>query len=111
MELIPAPGRAFRTWSMWLLIATGIFDLAVLLLKTLTDLHVMTAETVLIVNAVLAFATGVVRLIQQQIALTTEQKVAVIESAASQPMKPGEENVAVKIDGETVPSTPQAANP
>lgn len=97
MEIVPAPARVFKTYSMWLLIATGVFDLAVVMLKTMTDLHVIGAETALVINAVMVFLTGVVRLINQQIPASTEQKVALVESAASQPMKPGETPVSVEI--------------
>lgn len=98
MELVPAPSRVFKTYSMWLLIATGVFDLAVVMIKTMTDLHVIGAETALTVNAVMVFLTGVVRLIQQNISTTTDQKVALVESAAEQPMKPGEAPVSVEIN-------------
>lgn len=107
MEMIAAPSRQFRTWSMWLLIATGMFDLTVLFLKSLGDLHVMSAETLAIINAVLVFITGAVRFILQNIPATTEQKTDLVAMAAAQPMKSGEASVAVKIDDVTVPSNPK----
>lgn len=97
MKLVPAPARVFKTYAMWLLIATGVFDLAVVLLKTMTELHVIGAETALVINAVMVFLTGVARLIHQQIPTSTEQKIDIVESAASQPMKPGEAPVNVQI--------------
>ena len=87
MELNSAPGRQFKTYSMWLLIITGLFDLAVVMLKTLADLHVMSMETLAIVNAVLVFLTGAAKLVLQNIEVSEEQKAAIVDSALSLPVK------------------------
>lgn len=97
MKLIAAPMRQFKTWSMLLLMAAGIFDLAVVLLKTLSDLHVMSTETFGAINAVLVFLIGAARFVHQQIEMTTTQKVAAIKSVAAQPVKEGEAEVQAAV--------------
>lgn len=109
MQLVPAPARHFKTWSMWLLILAGLIDLAVFLVKTLTDAHVVTVETLAIANAVLAFLTGAVRLIQQEIAMTAEEKIDTIAVTAAQPMKPGEPDIDVQVNGTPLPAADPAS--
>lgn len=103
MQLVPAPARHFRTWSMWLLILAGLVDLAVLLAKQLVDVHVVTVEQLAVINAALAFLAGGVRLVQQQIAMTAEEKIDTIAVTAAQPMKPGEPDVEVQVNGTPLP--------
>lgn len=103
MQLVPAPSRHFKTWSMWLIILAGVVDLTVLLTKQLADIHVVTVEELAVINAVLAFLAGAVRLIQQQIAMTAEEKIDTIAVTAAQPMKPGEPEVDVQVNGTPLP--------
>jgi hypothetical protein len=102
MELIAAPRRQLKTWSMWLLVAAGVFDLGVVLTHSLGDLHVMSVNTLAVVNASLAFVTGAVRFVAQNIPVTTEEKIDLVVAAAAQPMQPDEAPVAVHIDGVAV---------
>lgn len=102
MQLVSAPGRQFRTYSMWLVIIGGVFDLGIVLANTLSADHLISATTLALVNAVLAFAVGTVRLIQQQVPFTTEQKVDALTDLAQQPMKSGETPVEVRVDGQRV---------
>ncbi len=106
MEIVAAPARQFRTYSMLLGLFIGSFDAIVLLLNTFSDLHVMSTTTVLAINAVLGFLIVPAKLILQNIPATTEQKTAIVEAAAAQPIKAGETNVKVKVDDLVVPNTP-----
>jgi len=106
IELVPAPMRQFRTYSMWLGIFIGSFDAVVLLLKTFADLHIMEPNTLLVINAVLGFLIVPAKLVLQNIPATTEQKTAMIEGSASQPIAAGFSNVEVKVDDRVVPSEP-----
>lgn len=111
MELVPAPGRQFKTASMILIILLGSADAIYLLLNTFGDLEILSKQAVLAINATIAFLIVPVRLIKQNIAATTDQKTAIVEFAAAAPMAPGEENVEVKIDNAIVPSVPVPAVP
>lgn len=95
LELVPAPGRQFKTWSMLLAIAIGSFDSLMLLLKVFADIHWLSAEQLLAINAMLTFLLVPLKLLQQYIPITTEQKVELIETAAAQPVKPGHEDVGI----------------
>lgn len=97
MELIPAPSQTLRHYSTWLLIAAGVFDIAVVAISALTDLHVISVETLGIINIGLAAATQTAKMINQKLQLTTAEKVAVIADAAAQPMKAGQADVDVKV--------------
>lgn len=97
MQLVPAPMRQFQTASMCLLIAAGIFDLAVVLVQSLSDAHAISSQTLALINAGLAFATGAVRMVRQQIASTTSEKVELIAAAAAQPVHPGQLDVVASI--------------
>lgn len=87
MNMIPAPGRIFKQWSTIILLFAGIGDLAHVLLASLADLHYLTATQLGLFNAVLAFAAGAAKLVQQNIALTEEQKVDMIAAVESAPTK------------------------
>ena len=97
LELVPAPGRQFRTYSMLLAIALGSFDALLLLIKVFTDVHVISTETALLVNGILTFMLVPLRLLQQYIPLTTEQKMDMIDSASWQPVRDGYRDVQVKV--------------
>lgn len=109
MVLIPAPMRQFRTYSMLLVIGTGVLNLGVILTHTLSELHVVSATNLAIIDAVLMFVIGTVRMIQQQVTTTTQEKVAIVEFAAAQPMAPKQPNVVVEIEGAVVPQVPPVA--
>ena len=106
IEIVPAPGRQFKTWSMIIVIALGSVDAAYLLLSTFGQMDLLSKEAVLAINAVIAFLIVPVRLIQQNIPATTEQKIAVVAAAAAQPVHAGESNIEVKVDEAVLPSTP-----
>lgn len=106
IEIIPAPLRAFKTYTMWIGIAIGSADALVLLLQTFGDLHIMSTTAVLAVNAVLGFLIVPARLVLQSVPATTEEKIDLITGAAAQPMKPGEANVEVHVNGTPLSTTP-----
>ena len=107
MALIAAPARQLKTWSTVLLLSIGVFDLAVAFAKTIGDLHVMNDNTFAALNAGLVFVATVLKFIRQNIPLTTQQKADIVEAAAAQPLKQGEEDITVHINATQVPSTPQ----
>lgn len=88
MNIIPAPGRVLQQWSTWILIATGVLDLGHTLLAALADLHLLTATQLGVANAALAFAAGVAKLVQQNIALTDVQREAMMAAIQGAPAKP-----------------------
>lgn len=96
-SLIPAPGRQFKTVSMWLLIFVGVADLAISALATLGAMPLIHAQEIMIGHTILIFITGVARFVQQQIALTTTQKVDMLNSLAAAPVKEGHEDVVTTI--------------
>ena len=110
-NLIPAPGRLWHTVSMWLLMFTGVSDCGVVLLQTLTDMHLTDSHTLGIANAGLIFLTGIARFFQQQIALTTAQKVDIVTSVANAPVRDGHEDIDVAINGDLVTSNAANSNP
>jgi len=93
MNIVAAPGRQFKTYSMLLAIALGSFDALLLMLKAFADIHVISNDVLLIINAVASFLIVPAKLIQQYIPLTTEQKVDLVEAAAAQPVKVGQQDV------------------
>lgn len=97
MNLIPAPSRQFKTVSFWLIIFGGVADSALILLATLGVMPIPHAQDMMIGHAVLAFLTAVSKFVQQQIALTTTQKVDMLNSLASAPVKDGHEDVVTTI--------------
>lgn len=99
MNMIPAPSRVLRQVSTWILILMGVGDLAHLLLATLGDLHVLDATQLAVGNATLAFFAGAAKLVQQNIAMTEEQKEAVIASVQAAPTK----GPRSQTGGDTVP--------
>jgi predicted RNA methylase len=98
MAMIPAPSRVLKQYSTWILIATGLFDLAHVLLAGMADIHVLTTQQLALANLVLAFLSGAAKLVQQQIAATAEQKVEIVERAASLPVKKGEIDPEITIE-------------
>lgn len=88
MDLIPAPGRQLKTYSFWLLALLAFFDLANVLVAYYGEQHLLPAHAVYTINAVVAFLALLVRQFQQQIAVTPEQKAALIEAAEAAPLKP-----------------------
>lgn len=99
MDIIAAPARQLKTVSFWLVVATGVFDLAVTFLQTLGTLDILSAKNIALINAVMAFLIGVARFIAQQIAVTTDEKVDIIAAAAAAPVKAGHSDVNVEING------------
>lgn len=108
-QIVPAPRREFKTVTMWLGIFIGSLDSLVLLLQTLTELHVVDSTTLLAINAVLGFLIVPAKLLMQNIAVTAEQKEAMVAAVAAAPLKPGEDLVTVHVNGEAVPTSPAEA--
>lgn len=106
MQLVPAPGRHFKTWSMWLLIAAGSFDIIVLLLEQVGDIYSISTTTLAVINATLAAITAIARLINQQISITPEQQAEIIQSVVSQPVVRSGPDIEVKIDNQVVAIKP-----
>lgn len=97
MELVPAPLRQFKTWSMLLLIVDGLLNLAGVMINSLSDAHYISAGTFGIVNIAMGFLIGAVRLVKQQVTATTEEKTALIEGAVAQPITPGHKDVTADV--------------
>ena len=87
MNLIAAPGRAFKTVSMWILMFTGLGDLVHALLAVFSEVHLLNPTQLTIANAVLVFVAGASKLVQQNMALTEDQKEALVESVKNAPTK------------------------
>ncbi len=111
IQAVPAPSRVFKTWSMLLLMADGIFNLASVAANTLSEAQIIGHETSIIINTVFVFLIGASRFVAQNIQMTTKQKHDVVKAAAAQPMKPGSANIKVKMDNLIVPSTPKGVKP
>ncbi len=109
MELIPAPGRQLKTWSMWLTIALVVFDTTAAVLHVLDAAHLVPAVVVTIGNLLLGAAIGIAKMLRQQIPLTPEQKVAMVEAAAAAPVKPGHADPEVVVTINNPP--PPKGNP
>ena len=107
MKIVAAPLRQFKTYSMILGMVIASFDSIVLLFEVLADTEVLSVKSVLLINAILGVLIVPAKLILQNISVTTKQKVAIVAASASQPIKKGSKDVAVKIDKFTVPSTPE----
>lgn len=103
IELVPAPWRQMKTYTMWLGILIGTLDAAMLLVAQFTNLNILTPTQVLGINAVLGFLIVPAKLILQNIPVTTDEKIAVVAAAAAQPVKAGEQNIEVKVDDAPVP--------
>lgn len=99
MDIIAAPARQLKTVSFWLVVATGIFDLAMALMQTLGSLHMLSANSIAVFNAIMVFAIGAAKFVAQQIAVTTGEKVDIIAAAAAAPVKAGHSDVNVEING------------
>lgn len=104
IELVPAPSRQFKTFSMWLGIAIGSIDALLLLVQAIGDLHLVSMTTVLAINALLGFLIVPAKLILQNIPVTTTEKLDLVATAAAQPMKAEEADVAVHVNGAPVPA-------
>ena len=106
IQIVAAPMRQMKTYSMLLGILIGSFDAFVLLMGTFADIHILSPQAVLGINAVLGFLIVPAKLILQNIPATTEQKTAIVEAAAAQPIEEGHPNVKVKVDEVVVPNNP-----
>jgi hypothetical protein len=89
MNLVPAPTRVLKQWSTWVLLAQGVLDLAVVAWHSLAapDLHFITTDQAIVGNILLTFLAGALKFIQQNIALTEAQRVAIVEAALAAPAK------------------------
>ena len=108
MELIAAPFRQIRTWSFILTVFLGSSGAILAMFQTFQDTEVISSTTAAILVTIITALTAAARFIVQNIPVTEAQKVALVSAAAAAPMKPGEDNVTVRIDSKkAVPSTPQ----
>lgn len=103
MNLVPVPIRQFKTWSMWILIAITALNFAGVIANYLNNRSIFSPETFALVNGSLAFLGTIAKLIQQQIKVTSEQKLELIEAAAATPVKTGEVDIAVDTQVSRLP--------
>lgn len=104
MELIPAPGRQLKTVSFWLITILILADTALALVAYFGELHLLSAPAVTTINALLGALILIAKQYQQQIAVTPEQKVAMVEAAAAAPVKAGHVDPQIAV---TVNNPPQ----
>lgn len=97
MELIPAPGRVTKTHSFILISLLLFFDLVQAIAHVFETDGALSATTILVINLVMGFLANLVRLYQQQIAVTPEQKVELVEAAAATPVKKGETDPQITV--------------
>jgi hypothetical protein len=101
--LVAAPSRQFKTYSMWIAIALGVFDLTHAFLVTLHDTQLVSDRAFVWINAIVPFVIALAKLVRQQIEMTAADKEDLIVAAAAQPTKPGEPIVTATVS--TSPST------
>jgi hypothetical protein len=87
MEMIPVPSRIFKQISTWIMLLTGLGDAAHAFLSSLFDLHILTGSQLGAMNAGLVFVAVAAKLVQQNIALTQDQKDTLHEAVANAPVK------------------------
>lgn len=87
ITVIPAPSRVLKQVSTWILMLAGVGDLAHVFLATLGDMHYVSGTTLGLINAGLVFLAGAAKMVQQNIALTADQKADMIEAVKAAPDK------------------------
>jgi hypothetical protein len=107
IEIVPNVRLQFRTYSMWLGIGIGTLDAMLVLVQQLGELHFLNVQTVLGVNAGLAFMIVPAKLILQSIPATTDEKINAVALAAAAPVMPGHDDIQVHINGEEIVHTLQ----
>jgi hypothetical protein len=100
-SMVPVPSRMFKTISMWILMFAGVGDLAIGLIQSLEVAHIVTGAQLAGINAVIVFLAGASKLVQQNIALTPDQKDTLHEAIDNAPVK-----VDPKVTPPTQPMTP-----
>jgi hypothetical protein len=103
--LVPNIRLQFHTYSMWLGIVIGTLDAALALVQQLGDLHFLSIQAVLGINAFLGFMIVPAKLILQSIPATTDEKINAVAIAAAAPVVPGHDDIRVHINGEEVVHT------
>lgn len=99
MQIVATPRQSFKHYSMWLGIAVGSFPALIALIETFGQVDLLSSTAVLAITSVLGFLIVPAKLIKQHLEVTHDQKTEMIEDVASTPMKPGEDNISVSIDG------------
>lgn len=108
MKLIAAPARQFKTWSLIITAFLGTSGAIVALVQTFSELNIISSTVGAALVAVIATLAVIAKFIVQNVPVTENEKIAIVSAAAAQPMKPGEDNVTVRIDSKkAVPSTPK----
>lgn len=85
MELVPAVGRQWKTWSTWLSVGLAVLSAVYAALPSFQDLVEPSLYASLVAGV--ALAIKVTTLVKQNIPITEEQKQELIESAESAPVK------------------------
>jgi hypothetical protein len=86
--IVPVPSRIYKQWSVWVLAALALFDVAVGLIAVLGDQHILSPEALASVNSAAAAVALALKYVKQNIKFTEEQKEVLVEAVASAPTKP-----------------------
>lgn len=97
MELVPAPGRVAQTHSFIIGALLLLFDLVQAIAHVYETEGALSATTVVVINLVMVFAANLTRMYQQQIAVTPEQKIEMVEAVLAAPVKAGTEDPQIKV--------------
>lgn len=97
MQIVPAPLRQFKTASMILGIVIGSFNALTAMLAVFANIHWLTMNQVIGINAVLGFLIVPAKLWQQQITATTSEKKELFDAVDKQPIKAGQQDVKVEL--------------
>lgn len=95
MELVAAPGRVLKTFSIWIdfvIILISGAQIAAPLVGPLFDPKLF-ATVVAVLSALSVF----LKYVKQNIPVTPEQKVAIAEAAADMPVKKGQEDPGITV--------------
>lgn len=106
MEIVAAPGRVLKTFSIWIdfvIILISGAQIAAPLVGSLFDPKVF-ATIVAALSALSVF----LKYVKQNIPVTPEQKVAIAEAAADMPVKKGQDDPGIAV---TVANPPPAKDP
>jgi hypothetical protein len=93
IELVPAIERHFKTYSTWIALVGGTFDILYLLNEAIKDQ--IDPHTFVIINATLIALIKFSTLLKQHIPVTPESKQELIKSAFDTPIKEKKDEVTV----------------
>ena len=97
MALIAAPGRQLKTYSAWITIALVLIDGGIGIANALGEAHVVSVQSLTVINSVLGALILVAKAVQQQIAVTPDQKVDMVLAAAQAPVKAGHQDPQITV--------------